>query len=210
VLNLAHKKSEFNKTKTSKTENIKTNPKIQNENARNRRKKPSCNESIESFKKRVAFKRNYKIEIDLKEYELEELSNRFKKYSLQNGTWKPKNCETKHNVAIVIPYRDRLSNLKLFLSNMHQFFMDQYLSYTIYLIEPLEKLVFNRGILMNIGFLEALKDGNNKADCFFFHDADMIAEDRRIIYECDPNYPSHFAVAVSKNNYSLDEYLHSF
>ena len=84
---------------------------------------------------------------------------------------------------------------------MHQFFISQYLYYTIYLIEPIEKLTFNRGLLMNIGYLEALKE--KEFDCFFFHDVDMIAEDRRNIYECDPIYPVHYAVAVSKhNNYS--------
>ena len=34
---------------------------------------------------------------------------------------------------------------------MHQFLTRQKINYGIYLIEPVEKLVFNRGLLMNIG-----------------------------------------------------------
>lgn len=144
---------------------------------------------------------NFKIDINKKEYELREIENKLSKYSIINGHWSPFSCRNRFKIAILIPYRDRLSNLKTFLLNMHQFFISQYLYYTIYLIEPIEKLTFNRGLLMNIGYLEALKE--KEFDCFFFHDVDMIAEDRRNIYECDPIYPVHYAVAVSKhNNYS--------
>ena len=144
---------------------------------------------------------NFNIAINIKEYEIREIEKKLSKYSIINGHWSPISCRSRFKIAILIPYRDRLSNLKTFLLNMHQFFMNQYLYYTIYLIEPIEKSTFNRGLLMNIGYLEALKE--KEFDCFFFHDVDMIAEDQRNIYECDPIYPVHYAVAVSKhNNYS--------
>lgn len=61
---------------------------------------------------------------------------------------------------------------------------------------------------MNIGYLESIKDsygiyGKKEPywDCFVFHDVDMIPEDDRVYYSCDPNYPVHYAVAVSKFNY---------
>lgn len=93
---------------------------------------------------------------------------------------------------------------------MHAYLVRHNTSYGIYLIEPEKKLVFNRGLLMNAGFLEALKDGRglNGAkknelywDCFIFHDVDMIPEDTRVFYTCDPKYPVHYAVAVSKFGY---------
>ncbi len=62
------------------------------------------------------------------------------------------------NIAFIIPYRDRLDNLKIFLNNMHPFLTRQKINYGIYLIEPVKDIKFNRALLMNIGFLEAQKD----------------------------------------------------
>ena len=38
--------------------------------------------------------------------------------------------------------------------------------------------LFNRGTLMNIGFVEALKVSED-FDCFVFHDVDLLSEDDR-------------------------------
>ena len=52
---------------------------------------------------------------------------------------------------------------------------------------------FNRGMLMNVGFVEALKLYNY--DCFVFHDVDLLPEDDRNMYTC-PEQPKHMSVAV--------------
>ena len=85
---------------------------------------------------------------------------------------------------------------------MHPFLMKQQLDYGIYLIEPLQNLTFNRGLLMNIGFLESLNLTGNKWDCFIFHDVDLIPEDERNIYSC-PEIPRHMSSAVSTFDYRL-------
>jgi hypothetical protein len=102
------------------------------------------------------------------------------------------------NLAIIVPYRNRTYNLKVFLQNMHAFWTRQKVNYGIYLIEPTGNTTFNRGLLINIGFLEAQKDAArplNYSDlaghtisslgeikksqiklpwtCFVFHDVDM-------------------------------------
>ena len=115
------------------------------------------------------------------------------------------NCTSIKNIAIIIPYKNRLISLKLFLNNMHKYFSEQKYNYGIYLVEPVENITFNRGILMNIGFVEAVKDKlknkfNLKWNCFVFHDVDLIPEDKRIIYTCD-DAPMHYAVSVSSLNY---------
>lgn len=91
---------------------------------------------------------------------------------------------------------------------MHYYLVRHNLTYGIYLIEPSEELTFNRGLLMNIGFLESIKDifdlsstNSSYWDCFIFHDVDMIPEDNRIFYSCDSSHPIHYAVAVSKFGY---------
>lgn len=122
----------------------------------------------------------------------------------------------------------RLKNLKIFLNNMHVYLVGHNVSYGVYLVEPIDGLKFNRGLLMNAGFLEVLKESSlmfNGAknlssstketnstsstaisywDCFVFHDVDMIPENNLLQYTCDNQYPIHFAVAVSKFDYRLN------
>ncbi len=142
---------------------------------------------------------NFKLKIDKNVDSFEDIEKNLKNLSLQfGGKWLPNKCKSLQSIAIIIPYRDRLANMKLFLKNMHPFFVRQNIHYGIYFIEPVEKLVFNRGTLMNIGFLESLKDSNDLWNCFFFHDVDMIAIDERNIYKCNP---VHYAISLSKFDY---------
>nr|CAD7597795.1 unnamed protein product [Timema genevievae] len=59
---------------------------------------------------------------------------------------------------------------------------------------------FNRAMLMNVGFVEALKQYNY--DCFIFHDVDLLPEDDRNLYTC-PEQPRHMSVAVDVLKYKL-------
>ena len=88
---------------------------------------------------------------------------------------------------------------------MHPFLTKQQINYAIYVIEPVENVIFNRGLLMNIGFNEVMKDQNKtglKYNCMIFHDVDMIPETEKTLYLCNEKYPVHFAVAVSKWDYA--------
>lgn len=116
------------------------------------------------------------------------------------GLSQPKECKSNTKVAIIIPYRNRENNLKLFLKHIHPFLNKQQLDYAIYLIEPLEKLEFNRGLLMNIGFLEARKMSEDYWECFIFHDIDLLPEDERNLYTCS-DMPRHMSAAVSTFKY---------
>ena len=75
---------------------------------------------------------------------------------------------SKYKMAIIVPFRDRPDHLRIFLNNMHPYLMRQRLHYKIFLVEPHSNLTFNRGMLKNIGFVEAMKD-SNKWNCFMFH-----------------------------------------
>ena len=78
------------------------------------------------------------------------------------------NPDQKGRVAIVVPYRNRLQNLKTFLRYMHVFLVQQNLfNYGIFIVEPLKDLVFNRALLLNIGFIEALKV-DQEYNCFLY------------------------------------------
>ena len=58
---------------------------------------------------------------------------------------------------------------------------------------------FNRGLLINVGFVEALKLYNY--DCFVFHDVDLLPEDDRNLYTC-AEQPKHMSVAVDVLNHT--------
>lgn len=55
---------------------------------------------------------------------------------------------------------------------------------------------FNRAKLLNVGFMEALKD-DEEYDCFIFSDVDLIPMDDRNLYRCYEQ-PRHFAVGMDK------------
>ena len=116
------------------------------------------------------------------------------------GKWSPKNCEARSHVAIIVPYRDREMNLKRFLVHMHPILARQELSYGIYLIEPVSNITFNRGMLMNIGFIESNKDSNDLWQCHVYHDVDLISEDDRTLYTCSES-PLHLSERIDIYNY---------
>lgn len=96
------------------------------------------------------------------------------------GSWEPKNCKSKSRVALIIPYKNRKENLRIFLYNMHPFLQRQELNYTIFLVEQINHGLFNKGIIMNAAFLEIIKKTSSKMlddllfDCIIFHDVDLL------------------------------------
>jgi hypothetical protein len=83
---------------------------------------------------------------------------------------------------------------------MHPLFARQQIEYGIYVIELVQNLPFNRGLIFNVGFIESNKDSNDTWDCHSYHDVDLISEDDRTLYHC-PNNPTHLASRISKFNY---------
>ena len=54
---------------------------------------------------------------------------------------------------------------------------------------------FNRGMLLNIGYLEAMKVAN--WTCLIFHDVDLLPENDLNTYNC-PRAPRHMSVGKKK------------
>ena len=118
----------------------------------------------------------------------------------QGGEGKPINCTSNHQVAVIVPYRERPTQLAVFLRNLHPMLLKQQLHYRIYLVNQTDSNTFNRAMLMNVGFVEAMKDHN--WTCAIFHDVDLLPEDDRNLYSC-PEQPRHLSVAVDKFKYRL-------
>lgn len=129
---------------------------------------------------------------------------------LNSGRFKPVNCLPRHRLAIIIPYKNRLDQLKYFLNHMHPFLQNQQLEYQIFVVEQSNDQIFNKGILMNAGFLEILKLNKTKLnkidfkkqyftfDCVIFHDVDLLPLTDLIAYSCGSKRPRHLSVAIDK------------
>nr|KAG5702403.1 hypothetical protein BaRGS_027490 [Batillaria attramentaria] len=59
---------------------------------------------------------------------------------------------------------------------------------------------FNRGKLLNVGYLEAMKV--DKFDCFVFQDADLLPETDKNLYMCD-SQARHLASAINEMRYHV-------
>lgn len=136
-----------------------------------------------------------KIELDLSEEPIDDVQEKLKENLYPGGYYTPSICQARHRVAIIIPYRNRPKDLAIFLKNIHPFLMKQQLEYGIFVVEQTVGTKFNRGMLLNVGYLEAKKIKN--WDCFIFHDVDLLPMDDRILYSCS-KHPRHLAVAVDK------------
>ncbi|XP_053311471.1 beta-1,4-galactosyltransferase 4 [Spea bombifrons] len=119
---------------------------------------------------------------------------------VENGRFRPKNCEPQQKVAILIPHRNRERHLLYLLENLHPFLQRQQLDYGIYVIHQAGNMKFNRAKLLNVGYLEALKE--EKWDCFVFHDVDLLPENDFNLYLCDSE-PKHLVVGRNATGYRL-------
>ncbi|KAK9865177.1 hypothetical protein WJX84_007285 [Apatococcus fuscideae] len=91
---------------------------------------------------------------------------------------------TGHKLAVLVPYRDRPAQLDAMLPALDAFLQNQARDFGIFIIEQTPELRFNRGALLNAGFL--LLAGSDY-DYFAFQDVDTVpTEAGNIQYE----YPS--------------------
>jgi hypothetical protein len=146
----------------------------------------------------------------------EDIKLEYSKLLTLGGKYEPDECVARHRVAIVVPYKNRLNNLNYFLNHMHPFLQKQQLAYQIFVVEQYNENLFNKGVLMNAGFLEIINSYErrdslvNRAnysampfDCVVFHDVDLLPEDDRIMYSCPKYRPRHLSVAIDKFRYKM-------
>ena len=76
------------------------------------------------------------------------------------GSYRPENCKTRHKVAILVPYRDRDTHLRIFINHMHSFLIRQQLEYGIYIVELVSFLNY---FTIRIVFIKRMGEGWSKA-----------------------------------------------
>ena len=85
-----------------------------------------------------------------------------------------------HKLGIIVPYRNRPKQLTEFRKNITQY-LD--LDYELIIVDQIDDLDFNRGKLLNIGFVKANELG---CDYIALHDIDMLPVDADYSYTDKP------------------------
>ena len=116
---------------------------------------------------------------------------------VENGCYKPKNCDSTEILSILIPYRNRPEQLDELLVYLHSFLINQQRHYCIYVIEQSIEKAFNRGALLNIGF-----NISQKSDCYITHDVDLIPIDPRNLYSCYSKSAVRMSSRIDKLSFS--------
>ncbi|XP_029925321.1 beta-1,4-galactosyltransferase 4 [Myripristis murdjan] len=140
-----------------------------------------------------ALKLSFESSLTLKDVEQENKA-------VAEGQYRPPDCTARQSVAILIPHRNREKHLLYLLHHLHPFLQRQQLHYSIYVIQQAGDATFNRAKLLNVGYLEALKDYN--WECFIFHDVDLVPENDYNLYICDKQ-PKHLVVGRNATGYKL-------
>uniref|UniRef100_A0A8C8F624 Beta-1,4-galactosyltransferase n=1 Tax=Oncorhynchus tshawytscha TaxID=74940 RepID=A0A8C8F624_ONCTS len=154
-----------------------------------------CPERLPSMKGR--------LEVNMSEMALEDvervLLNAEPSMTL-GGYWKPRDCVPRWKVAILVPFRNRHEHLPILLRHLIPALQRQRLQFAFYVVEQVGSEPFNRAMLFNVGFREAMRDLD--WDCMVFHDVDHMLENDRNYYGCG-DMPRHFAVKLNKYSYML-------
>uniref|UniRef100_A0A2R5LC64 Putative xylosylprotein beta4-galactosyltransferase n=1 Tax=Ornithodoros turicata TaxID=34597 RepID=A0A2R5LC64_9ACAR len=96
-----------------------------------------------------------------------------------------------HRLSVIVPFRDRFDELLLFAPHIHKFLTEQGVRHQIHVINQVDRFRFNRGSLINVGFL--LSQSNS--DYIVMHDVDLLPlnPDLKYEYPKDGNSPVHLA-----------------
>ena len=111
-----------------------------------------------------------------------------------------------HKLGIIVPYRARDRQLLIFKRAISIYLNNTNIAYELIIVEQDDAKIFNRGKLLNIGFLYAKK---LKCDYVVFHDVDMIPVN--VDYSYSP-YPVQLSTKFTSadptfNRIVFDEYF---
>lgn len=123
----------------------------------------------------------------------------FSPKGIMNGSYTPEECNPLFSVAILVTYRNRQSQLDIFLPYMHNWLRKQNIHYKIYLIEQEDEKPWNKGMLYNIGAKYAIAD---KFPCLILHDVDLLPLDESNLYVCMKE-PRHMSASIDKFRFVL-------
>jgi hypothetical protein len=111
-----------------------------------------------------------------------------------------------HKLGVIVPYRNRYEHLQEFKKNIVSYLESKNIDFEIIIVEQDDAKLFNRGMLLNIGFKYAKDMG---CDYVVFHDVDMLPIDVDYSYSDIPLHLStHFEYEEGeKERIVFDEYF---
>ncbi|KAK4873417.1 hypothetical protein RN001_015446 [Aquatica leii] len=115
------------------------------------------------------------------------------------GEYEPSDCKAIFEVAVIVPYRNRQTQLQLFLNYMHAFLQQQKLKYRIFVVEQNDAFPFNRAKMLNVGANEAMK---MNFPCLILHDVDLFPLNPKNLYACFKK-PRHMSSSVDTFRFNL-------
>lgn len=107
-----------------------------------------------------------------------------------------------NKLGVIVPYRNREKHLTIFRKHITDYLNKNNINFELIVVEQSDGNPFNRGKLLNIGFIEA-----KKLECNYvvFHDVDMLPMDVDYSYSISP---THLATNFdSDSNVVFDSYF---
>lgn len=81
---------------------------------------------------------------------------------------------TEPRLGVIVPFRDRFDELLVFVPHISHFLLAQNIrNFKIYAVNQIDEFRFNRGSLVNVGFLYATSN-TEKCDYVVMHDVDLL------------------------------------
>lgn len=110
----------------------------------------------------------------------------------------------KEILTVLIPFRGREENLKVFIPYFHNFMKNYFsnIKYKIVVIEQGNKKEFNKGILFNIGYILTNKD----TDYYALHDVDQLPVSADYSYNDEPCHLCVNCIEQSNDGRFLNPY----
>jgi len=93
-------------------------------------------------------------------------------------------------LGIIVPYRNRYTHLDKFTKHITEYLENKDINYKVIIVEQDDAKLFNRGMLLNIGYYYAKKI---RCDYVVFHDIDMLPIDVDYSYT---DHPIHLATDI--------------
>ncbi len=109
-------------------------------------------------------------------------------------------------LGIIVPYRNRETHLNKFISETKNYLKSKQIDSEIIIVEQSDDKPFNRGKLLNVGYIKAKELG---CDYIVFHDVDMIPIDVDYSYSEVPlHLATKFELEYEKaKNLEFDDYF---
>ncbi|XP_065199185.1 beta-1,4-galactosyltransferase 7-like [Sycon ciliatum] len=98
--------------------------------------------------------------------------------------------KSNHKLAIVVPYRNRLAELLEFVPHIHTYLTKKKINFQIFIIDQFDVFRFNRGALIDVGFVVAREAG---CDYMAMHDVDLLPLNLELDYGFPAKGPFHVA-----------------